>query len=65
MHDKNGNPIQKGNTVIIEAVIEDTAAGEEYCNVQIGIGKDKEHGPANVQSTLWVNAKQVEVKEGS
>ena len=60
MHDKNGKPIAKGDKVIIEAVIENTTASDEYCNVTLGIGREQEHGPHNIQATLTVNAKQVE-----
>jgi hypothetical protein len=60
MHDKNGTPIEKGDKVMIEAVIEEAHATEEFCNVTLGIGKDQEHGPFNIHSTVTLNAKQVE-----
>ncbi len=63
MHDKNGKPVKKGDKVRIEGVIENTAATDEYCNVTIGIGRDKEHGAHNVHGTLVLNARQVELIE--
>lgn len=63
MHDKNGKPIKKGDKVIVEAIVEETFATDEFCNVQLGIGTDKEHGAHNVQSRVTLNAKQVEVIE--
>jgi hypothetical protein len=59
MHDKNGKPLKKGDRVMVEAEILETSAGIEFCNVQIKITeKDQEHGPHNVTSNIWVNAKQ-------
>lgn len=59
MHDKNGNPIKKGDRVTVEAEIIDTAATDEFCNVTLKVGeKDQEHGPHNVTGTLVVNAQQ-------
>ncbi len=63
MHDKNGNPIKKGDKVIVEAVVLETYATDTFCNVQLGIGRDAEHGEYNVQGTLTLNAKQVELIE--
>jgi len=65
MHDKNGKPIKTGDKVRIEAVIEETYATDEFCNVKLGIGKDQEHGAFNIQSTVTLNAKQVELVEES
>jgi hypothetical protein len=65
MHDKNGKPIKVGDKVIVEAVIEGTSASETFCNVTLGVGRDKEHGEYNIHSTLVVNAKQVELIEGN
>jgi hypothetical protein len=59
MHDRNGTPIKKGDTVTIEGVISDMYATEEYCNVTLRIGYDKPHGPLNVQSSVTLNARQV------
>ena len=35
MHDRNGKPLAKGDKVIIEAVITDLSATEDYCNVSL------------------------------
>lgn len=67
MHDKNGKPLKVGDKVTVEAVIRETYATDEYCNVQIGIGYEdgKEHGAHNVQSIVTINSKQVELVEES
>ncbi len=59
MDDRNGTPVKVGDKVLVEAVIGETYAAEDYCNVQLHIGYDKEHGPANVQSAVTLNARQV------
>jgi len=59
MHDRNGTPVAKGDVVLVEAVIGDTYATEDYCNVTLRIGHEKPHGPDNVQSTVTLNARQV------
>lgn len=35
MHDKNGTLLQKGDIVLVPAVITSLSEGEEYCNVGI------------------------------
>lgn len=35
MHDANGTPLAKGDTVLIPAKIVDLQAGEEFCNVSL------------------------------
>lgn len=35
MHDRNGSPLKKGDRVLIEGVITDLYAGEDYCNVAV------------------------------
>lgn len=35
MHDRCGNPLAKGDKVIIEAVITELYPTEDYCNVQL------------------------------
>lgn len=62
MHDKNGNLIKKGDKVLIEAIVTQTIATDEFCNVSLGIGFDAEHGPHNIHCTVTLNAKQVELK---
>ena len=59
MHDANGTPVKKGDKVLIEAVISDTYAAPDYCNVTLKIGADKPHGPDNVQSSVTLNTRQV------
>ena len=63
MHDKNGKPIKAGDKVRVEAVISETFATDEFCNVTLKIGADAPHGPRNVQSTVVLNAAQVELIE--
>lgn len=64
MHDKNGKSIKKGDRVSIEALITETFATDEYCNVQLQVGeKDQPHGPHNVTAFVTVNAKQTTLIE--
>lgn len=63
MHDKNGKPIKTGDRVTVEAVIAETYATEDFCNVQLAIGKDKENAADNVHGTLTLNSRQVELVE--
>lgn len=35
MHDRNGTPLQKGDVVLVPAVITALQAGEDYCNVSL------------------------------
>lgn len=35
MHDRNGTPLQKGDVVLIPAVIKELHGGEEFCNVSL------------------------------
>lgn len=35
MHDRNGTPLKKGDTVLVEAVITELYESEEYCNVSL------------------------------
>ncbi|MCC6328975.1 MAG: hypothetical protein IT174_10695 [Acidobacteria bacterium] len=64
MHDKNGNPIKKGDRVTVEAEIIETSGGVEFCNVEIKVSeKDQEHGAHNVTSQIWVNSKQTTLIE--
>ena len=65
MHDKNGKPVKKGDRVIVEAVIGDTYATPDFCNVQLHIGHEQEHSAHNVHGTLTINSKQVELIEES
>lgn len=64
MHDRNGNPVKAGDRVHLVGTIEETSSGEEYCNVKVKVTEEgQEHGPNNVQCTIWVNAKQTELIE--
>lgn len=35
MHDRNGTPLQKGDTVLVEAIVTEVYAGEDFCNLQL------------------------------
>jgi len=35
MHDRNGNPLKKGDIVLIEAEVEDLSPTDDYCNVTL------------------------------
>lgn len=35
MHDRNGSPLKKGDTVLIPAIITELSPGEDYCNVSL------------------------------
>ncbi len=63
MHDKNGKPIKKGDKVMVQATIAETYATEDFCNVQLHIGRDKENAADNVHGTLTLNSRQVELVE--
>lgn len=39
MHDKNGNPIKKGDRVTVEAEIIEASTGVEFCNVQLKVSE--------------------------
>lgn len=64
MHDKNGKPIKKGDKVLVEAVIAETHATEDFCNVQLAIGRDKPNAADNIHGTVTLNSRQVELIEG-
>jgi len=59
MHDRNGTLLKNGDVVIVEGIVGGMYACDDYCNVSVKIGHDKPHGPANVQSTLTLNARQL------
>lgn len=59
MHDRNGTPLKAGDVVQVEALIEDIYAADDYCNVKLLIGYEKEHGPDNVRSGATINSRQV------
>lgn len=62
-HDRNGQLLQAGDKVMIPATVKEIYSGEEFCNVSLGIGSEDAHGPHNVQSSVTLNAKQVEKVE--
>jgi len=57
MHDKNGTPIAKGSRVIVEFIVEDTSATEEYCNVRLKT-VEPFYPDFNRFDSFWFNAKQ-------
>jgi hypothetical protein len=59
MHDVNGTPIKKGDRVLIEAIIRDTYAAPDFCNIVLAIGGDKPHGADNITSSVTLNSRQV------
>lgn len=63
MHDRNGTPIQVGDVVLVKAKVTEAWGRVDYCNVQLAVGFEKEHGPDNVTSALTVNTRQVVLYE--
>lgn len=59
MHDRNGTPLQKGDIVLVVARVRETWTSEDYCNLGLDIGFEKDHGPDNVTGSLTLNARQV------
>lgn len=59
MHDRNGTPLKVGDVVLVEAKITNEYAAEDWCNVTVAIGYEKENGPDNVTSSVTLNARQV------
>lgn len=59
MHDINGTLLEIGNKVYLEAKVEFVNEDNGYCNLTLGIGKDRPHGDDNMQTTVVVNSKQV------
>lgn len=57
MHDINGAELKKGDRVLVEMVVDDVSADQDYCNVQL----ETVHGmPGNgTKSILTLNTKQV------
>lgn len=64
MHDKNGNPLKKGDKVLIEAVITETYATDEFCNIQCQTGYGAENSAYNVHGFVTINSRQV-IKDDS
>lgn len=58
MHDKNGKPLKVGDRVTLECVITETAATEDFCNIQLQT-VEPFWPEANRFDKQWANAKQV------
>lgn len=56
-HDKNGNLLQVGDAVLIEATVTMVSTGEEYCNVTVSTVEKM--FPGDYVTTITLNAKQV------
>ena len=57
-HDANGKLLQKGDEVLIRAVVQDVQAAEDYCNCTV---KTKTPMPPYTEGTaITLNTKQVE-----
>lgn len=59
MHDRNGTPLKVGDVVYLKAKVIETYGCEDYCNAQLKVGFEKEHGPDNVTNTFTVNTRQL------
>lgn len=57
-HDKNGTLLQVGDVVIIEAVVKEIYASEEYCNVRMETVNPMP--PYKDGTGITLNTKQVE-----
>ena len=60
-HDRNGMPIEVGDTVTVEAIVTRVEMFEEYCNVTIETTQAMH--PSSSHSTLTLNAKQCGVTQ--
>jgi hypothetical protein len=58
-HDKNQNPIQPGDEVIIRASVSSVTQEESYCNVTVVTQEGMP--PSGDKSTITLNAAQVEM----
>lgn len=56
-HDKNGQLLQVGSKIIIEAEVESITEGEEFCNVTVRTTEPMY--PGDAKSAISLNAKQV------
>ena len=59
MHDRSGNPLKKGDRVIIEFEIEELSGVEDYCNCKCKSVIPMLPGDQPV--TVWFNTKQTEL----
>lgn len=57
MHDKNGHPLQVGDRVTIEAVIQSASENPDFCNLSLVSVEPMYPGTAKTYFSL--NAKQV------
>ncbi len=62
-HDKNGNLLKEGDTVLIEATVRTIQTGEEYCNLTVDTVEPMYPGDSKTAITL--NAKQVRLDTGA
>lgn len=56
-HDRDGNPLNAGDLVTVQAVVKAVQVGDEYCNVTLETVEVMY--PSENKSTLTLNAKQV------
>lgn len=59
-HDKNGQVLSIGDTVLIEAKVKNVYTGDEYCNVELETVEVMY--PGENKSGITLNAKQVTKK---
>lgn len=63
MHDMNGTPLQKGDTVLVKFVVEETGTSDEFCNVFLRTTEPM--FPGDRHDAYLFNAKQVVKVDGS
>jgi hypothetical protein len=65
MHDRNGTPLKKGDTVLIEAVIDQLHGGEDHCNVSLKTvhGRRPDGGTEYITSNTAVVVLHARAKE--
>ena len=63
MHDMHGNPLEKGDTVLVKFVVEETSNTDEFCNVYLRTAEPM--FPGDRHDAYWFNAKQTAKVDGS
>ena len=58
MHDRNGQPLNVGDRVLIPGVITRAQTGTDFCNITVET--DEKMFPGEYKSEISLNAKQVE-----
>lgn len=58
-HDKFGQLLQVGDSVLIQATVREITASPDFCNVKLET-VEKMDASRKEGETLWLNAKQVE-----